>query len=252
MKKQDRENEKTRETLRYKQSKKRCNLYVKNFPPEWTEEKLKEYFERYGEIERGGIRIEKKANSNNVFAFVCFKSPDSAASAKQHLHNQNVDGKTLMVNHYEIKEFRDLAREEAMDKQNYEQYMAQKTGGFHLNDLVTHPHMTQILQQLLEIMQNSDQMHHPFQQDPRMRGGHRGGMGGGHRGNYNNRGGQGNYHQGGRQQQMNQMGGQGQMPPAPGGGMPQAPQMAQPPAMAMPQAPRPGPNAMPGAPAPMG
>ena len=51
-----------------------------------------------------------------------------------------------MINHYEIKEFRDLAKEEAMDKQNYEQYMAQKTGGFHLNDLVTHPHMTQILQ----------------------------------------------------------------------------------------------------------
>ena len=88
-----------------------------------------------------------------------------------------------MINHYEIKEFRDLAKEEAMDKQNYEQYIAQKTGGFHLNDLVTHPHMTQILQQLLEIMQNSgDQMgHHPFQgHDNRMRG--RGGMQ--HRGNF--------------------------------------------------------------------
>jgi len=116
---------------------------------------LKEYFERYGETERGGIKIQK-TNTNNVFAFVCFKSPDSAASAKQHLHNQNVEGKTLIINHYEIKEFRDLAKEEAMDKQNYEQYMAQKTGGFHLNDLVTHPHMTQILQQLLEIMQNSE------------------------------------------------------------------------------------------------
>jgi len=123
MKKDDRQKEKVRETLRYKQSKKRCNLYVKNFPPEWTEEKLKEFFERYGETERGGIKIQK-TNTNNVFAFVCFKSPDSAASAKQHLHNQNVEGKTLMINHYEIKEFRDLAKEEAMDKQNYEQYMA--------------------------------------------------------------------------------------------------------------------------------
>jgi RNA recognition motif-containing protein len=202
MKKDDRNKEKIRETLRYKQSKKRCNLYVKNFPANWDEDKLKEYFERYGETERGGIKIQK-TNTNNVFAFVCFKSPDSAASAKQHLHNQTVDGKTLIINHYEIKEFRDLAKEEAMDKQNYEQYMAQKTGGFHLNDLVTHPHMTQILQQLLEIMQNSDQMHHPFQQDHRMRGGagrasmHRGG-------NFNNRGGQHNNYQnrGGHQQQM--------------------------------------------------
>ena len=38
MKAADRNKEKVRETLRYKQSKKRCNLYVKNFPPEWTEE----------------------------------------------------------------------------------------------------------------------------------------------------------------------------------------------------------------------
>lgn len=32
MKAKDRELEKTRETLKYKTSKKRCNLYVKNFP----------------------------------------------------------------------------------------------------------------------------------------------------------------------------------------------------------------------------
>lgn len=89
-----------------------------------------------------------------------------------------------MINHYEIKEFRDLAKEAATDKQDYEKYLAQKTGGFHLNDLVTHPHMTQILQQLLEIMQNSDHMNHQFNgQDSRMRTGHGGrGM---NRGNFN-------------------------------------------------------------------
>lgn len=151
MKKDDRSKEKIKETLRYKQSKKRCNLYVKNFPPSWTEEDLRKVFGEYGETEKGGIKIQR-SNTNNVFAFVCFKSPDSAASAKQNLHNATIEGKTMMINHYEIKEFRDLAKEEATDKQDYEKYMAQKTGGFHLNDLVTHPHMTQILQQLLEIM----------------------------------------------------------------------------------------------------
>jgi polyadenylate-binding protein len=115
MNKEDRQNEKVRETLRYKQSKKRCNLYVKNFPGDWNEDKLKELFEQFGETEKGGIKIQKP-NSNNVFAFVCFKTPDSAAMAKQTLHNHNIDGKTLMINHYEIKEFRDLQKEEAMDK----------------------------------------------------------------------------------------------------------------------------------------
>ena len=57
MKKEDRQNEKVRETLRYKQSKKRCNLYVKNFPSDWNEEKLAEVFGQFGETEKGGIKI---------------------------------------------------------------------------------------------------------------------------------------------------------------------------------------------------
>lgn len=37
LKKSDREAEKLRETIRYKASKRRCNLYVKNFPNQWKE-----------------------------------------------------------------------------------------------------------------------------------------------------------------------------------------------------------------------
>ena len=36
--------EKTRDTLRYKTSKKRCNLYVKNFPNQWPKEELENLF----------------------------------------------------------------------------------------------------------------------------------------------------------------------------------------------------------------
>jgi len=36
--KTERENEKLKEMIRYKNSKKRCNLYVKNFPPTTTTE----------------------------------------------------------------------------------------------------------------------------------------------------------------------------------------------------------------------
>jgi polyadenylate-binding protein len=37
LKKQDRDMEKKKEQLRFKNSKKRCNLYVKNFPPNTTD-----------------------------------------------------------------------------------------------------------------------------------------------------------------------------------------------------------------------
>jgi hypothetical protein len=36
--KEERKIEKLKEMMRYKNSKKRCNLYVKNFPPTTTEE----------------------------------------------------------------------------------------------------------------------------------------------------------------------------------------------------------------------
>jgi len=101
MKKTDRESEKMKETLRYKTSKKRCNLYVKNFPTEWGESELKNLFDQFGVIEK--IRVERKGKAGNAFAFVCFKTPDAAASAKQNLHNHTIDGKALMINHYEIK-----------------------------------------------------------------------------------------------------------------------------------------------------
>ena len=44
LKKAERDIEKQRDTIRYKQSKKRCNLYVKNFPPKWTEDDIRKLF----------------------------------------------------------------------------------------------------------------------------------------------------------------------------------------------------------------
>jgi hypothetical protein len=52
LKEDDRKKEKLRETIRYKQSKKRCNLYVKNFPNTWNEQTLTDIFKQYGDIEK--------------------------------------------------------------------------------------------------------------------------------------------------------------------------------------------------------
>jgi RNA recognition motif-containing protein len=194
MKKSDREIEKKRETLRYKTSKKRCNLYVKNFPNNWTDKELQTIFANFGEIEN--IKLEKGRNGN--FAFVCFKQPDSAALAKSTLNNSTHDGKTLMINHYEIKEQRRIQIEDAIDKADFEKYQAQQMGAFHLNDLTSHPHMTQILQQLLDIMQQNQAMNAHFNHSERNM------MGRQQRRPYNNAG-------GGQRPYNNQRGGPGGM-----------------------------------------
>jgi len=81
--KSEREIEKKKDMMRYKNSKKRCNLYVKNFPPATTNEQLKEVFSKFGIVE--SIRIFPK-EGEAVYAFVCFTSPEAASSAKANLH----------------------------------------------------------------------------------------------------------------------------------------------------------------------
>ena len=78
--KKEREEEKKKNSLRFKNSKKRFNLYTKNFPPNTTEEEIKKYFEVYGETE--SVKIFKK-EGEAIYAFICFKNPDDAAKAKQ-------------------------------------------------------------------------------------------------------------------------------------------------------------------------
>lgn len=62
--KQQRNQEKLMETIRYKSSKKRVNLYVKNFPNSWGEAEIRQKFGAFGELEN--VRIEgKKDGSGN-------------------------------------------------------------------------------------------------------------------------------------------------------------------------------------------
>lgn len=147
--------EKFQEMIRYKNSKKRCNLYVKNFPPTWSEEELKNLFQQYGEIER--VKLEK-GPGKNTYAFVCFKKPDACSQAKQNLQGQTIDGKGLIINHYEIKEIRDLQLEEIQDKRDWEKYISQQGGGaLAWSQLSNQPNLTHIIQQLLSLMQQQPQ-----------------------------------------------------------------------------------------------
>ena len=69
------------------------NLYVKNIPKEYSEDKIKEIFSKYGELGSCLIKSpktevddkmpeEKKLQIlNHKFAFICYKKPDSAKKA---------------------------------------------------------------------------------------------------------------------------------------------------------------------------
>jgi len=135
LKKTDRDAEKKKEMLRFKNSKKRCNLYVKNFPPATEEGELRAFFEKYGEIE--SIKLMPK-EGEALYAFVCFKNPDSAALAKSQLNQQTFNGKQLYVNHYELKEVRKLQQEEVRDKADYQNFKKQNPGQFNM-DIMNRP-----------------------------------------------------------------------------------------------------------------
>lgn len=157
LKKAEREHEKQQQLIRYKNSKKRCNLYVKNFPNSWSEDHIAQLFGKYGEIE--SIRIDKSANGHK-FAFVCFKDPAEAAEAKQQLVGSVFDNKTLIINNYQIKEHRQVLIEEAIDKADFEKYRALESGDsqpISWKDLEAQPKLVAIISQLLNALRVSDE-----------------------------------------------------------------------------------------------
>ena len=117
LKRTDREAERLRETIKYKSSKKRCNLYVKGFPENWTEDELRNLFKEFGDIE--SIKMHPPNEEKKLYAFVCFQKPDQASSAKENL---TINHKTLTINHYEIKEIRELQNEASRDKQDFQTF----------------------------------------------------------------------------------------------------------------------------------
>ena len=85
LKKGEREQEIAREAIKYKNSKKKCNLFVKNIHENCKEEDIRALFSKFGEIE--SIRLFQKEKGKNPYCFVCFQRPDSAQRAKEDLQN---------------------------------------------------------------------------------------------------------------------------------------------------------------------
>ena len=65
------------------------NLYIKNFPVDYTQQDIMEIFSPFGEIISVAIA---SYNHSNAYGFVCFASEDSAKKACEYLHNRKQDG----------------------------------------------------------------------------------------------------------------------------------------------------------------
>lgn len=83
---------------------------------------------------------------------MCFKKPDEASSAKEKLHNTVMKDKTLTINHYEIKEIRQLQNEATEDKRGFQQFRQQNSQSAKWTDLANQEELQYYLKLLIESM----------------------------------------------------------------------------------------------------
>lgn len=105
--KAERKKQIAQESYKYKNSKKRCNLYVRNIQDGTTQEAIYDLFVPYGEIE--SVKVLTNPDQKSTSAFVCFRTPEGASGAKN--GNLHFNDRPLIISHYEIKEQRDLLKE---------------------------------------------------------------------------------------------------------------------------------------------
>lgn len=72
------------------------NLYVKNLPEDFTEEKLKEKFEAFGAITSSMLSFDEDGSFKG-FAFVNYEKPEDAKAAVDKLNETEFEGKELFV-----------------------------------------------------------------------------------------------------------------------------------------------------------
>lgn len=84
-----------------------------------------------------------------LYAFVCYKSPDYAALARQQLNMYTFNGKQLYVNHYELKEVRKLQQEEARDKADFQTLQRSQPTAIN-TEFLNNPQVVQIINMLIQ------------------------------------------------------------------------------------------------------
>ncbi len=73
-------------------------IYVGSIPFKWKENRLKEVFEAFGEVESATIIIDKITRQNKGFGFVTMPHEAEAQNAIKALDGSEIDGRTIVVN----------------------------------------------------------------------------------------------------------------------------------------------------------
>ncbi|MEW6051477.1 MAG: RNA-binding protein [Candidatus Zixiibacteriota bacterium] len=74
------------------------NIYVGNLSRQTTEAELRQAFEKYGEVTKVNIIIDRMTNEPKGFGFVEFASKEHGQAALNGLNGTELGGRTLTVN----------------------------------------------------------------------------------------------------------------------------------------------------------
>ena len=73
-------------------------LYVGNLPYTVTDDQLREFFLKAGEVLSAVVILDKHTRRSKRFGFVEMADDEAATSAIQMFHGKEMDGRTLVVN----------------------------------------------------------------------------------------------------------------------------------------------------------
>lgn len=103
----------------YSEPRKFTNVFVKNFGENMDDEKLREMFEKYGEI-TSAVCSKADDGKSRGFGFINFKDAESAEKAVKSLHDSEFNGKKLFVGRFQKKTERSNVLRKLYDERKQE------------------------------------------------------------------------------------------------------------------------------------
>lgn len=73
------------------------NLYVKNFPDDWDDKRLRDEFAKFGSVTSARVMRDQGTGKSKGFGFVSFSAQDEVTKAVTGMNNTMIDGKPLYV-----------------------------------------------------------------------------------------------------------------------------------------------------------